>query len=145
MLSRHVANSIFSRVESLFETPKLLFDLTETAFTQHGVSKNKAKSILNFAHMYYQKPDRFDRWNELEFLQLCKESKDIWGISDWSLSILALFHFGNPDVFPHKDGTLNRALGKLEEKGISIDVEDARPYKSYLALYLWKFVDENTL
>ncbi|HCE2814420.1 TPA: DNA-3-methyladenine glycosylase 2 family protein [Vibrio parahaemolyticus] len=142
MLSRHVANSIFSRVESLFETPESLLELTEAAFTQHGVSKNKAKAILNFAHMYYQNPERFDRWNELEFSQLCKESKDIWGISDWSLSILALFHFGHPDVFPHKDGTLNRAIQNLEKQGVIIDVDNAKPYRSYLALYLWKFIDE---
>ncbi|MGX1927163.1 DNA-3-methyladenine glycosylase family protein [Vibrio sp. NH-7] len=145
MLSRHVANAIFRRVEHLFQSPEQLLECNESDFTQHGVSKNKAKAILNFAEMYFHDPERFEQWSSLDFEQLRREAKDIWGVSDWSLSILAIFHFGHSDVFPEKDGTLKRALFKFQEQKINIDVDDAKPYRSYLALYLWKFIDEDII
>ncbi|PKH59327.1 hypothetical protein CXF83_21850 [Shewanella sp. Choline-02u-19] len=145
MLSRHVANTIFSKVEHLFEDPKLLLQCSEPDLTQHGISRNKSKAILNFAQMYFENPNRFDNWEKLEFDHLRKESKDIWGVSDWSISILALFHFGHSDIFPDKDGTIKRALVKLEEIGVQVNLDHSRPFRSYLAIYLWKFVDENII
>ena len=145
MLSRQAADTIFSRLEYLFDEPSQLLKCDESDLTQHGVSKNKAKAILNFARMYSEDRERFDGWADLSFDELRRESKDIWGVSDWSLSILALFHFGHEDVFPDKDGTLKRALNRLSELGVVVDPELSAPYRSYLALYLWKLVDEKVI
>ncbi|WP_210472604.1 DNA-3-methyladenine glycosylase family protein [Vibrio crassostreae] len=145
MLSRQAAETIFGRLEHLFNESSSLLGCEESDLTKHGVSRNKAKAILNFARMYSEDKARFDNWPNLSFGELRKESKDIWGISDWSLSILALFHFGHEDVFPDKDGTLKRALNRLEELGVNVDPDLSAPYRSYLALYLWKLIDEKVI
>ncbi|CDT47961.1 DNA-3-methyladenine glycosylase family protein [Vibrio coralliirubri] len=145
MLSRQAADTIFGRIEYLFDEPSHLAKCEESDLTKHGVSKNKAKAILNFARMYSEDMTRFNNWPSLSFDELKRESKDIWGVSDWSLSILALFHFGHEDVFPENDGTLKRAISRLEELGVGVEPDLSVPYRSYLALYLWKLIDDKVI
>ena len=61
------------------------------------------------------------------------------------MSVVAIFHLGQVDVFPHKDGTIINALSMLDAEGIPIAPEHASPYQAYLALYLWVMVDEGLI
>jgi len=68
-----------------------------------------------------------------------------WGLSNWSASILAIFYFGFEDVYPENDGSIRRVTRLLEQKGITFDPEQASPYRSYLALYLWEILDRKMI
>ena len=145
MLSRQAASTIFSRVEPMFEVDKTLRSFKPQDFRIHGVSGNKAKTILLFSELYFEQPERFKQWPNLSLIELQAEVQNIWGISDWTISMLALFYFGNKDVFPTKDGTINKVLKLLNDKKIKIEPEKAKPYRSYLALILWKIKDEGLI
>lgn len=66
-------------------------------------------------------------------------------MSDWTASILAIFHFGHEDVFPHNDGSINRALSKIGYVPENFDPLPAALYRSYLAMYLWSILDRNII
>ncbi|AQM71145.1 hypothetical protein Vca1114GL_04728 [Vibrio campbellii] len=141
MLSRKAAETIFNRVESRIQVVGQLGFLKEEDFTSCGVSKRKAKSILLLIERETIEPDYFESWRTLSYIELQNVINEFWGIGEWTASMLAIFHFGNHDVFPYKDGTIQRALSLLEAQGIKINPELASPYRSHLALYLWQMID----
>ena len=71
------------------------------------------------------------------------------GPSHGPAAILAIFHFGHEDLYPEGDGSLKRAEKLLGIKhlvsGYKIQPELASPYRSYLALYLWRALGEGNL
>lgn len=144
MLSRKAADTIYLRLSGLTKNSNL-YELSPEALLQAGVSNRKAKTITGFLKEYQKEKNRFNNWKNLEFNELSKEVNSIWGLSDWTASMLAIFHFANEDVFPYKDGTIKRALEKLEQEGIVLNIDLARPYSSYLALYLWRFIDSKVI
>lgn len=145
MLSRSAAATIYKRVENILVDDPLLKETTAEQLRELGVSTSKSRAILELSAKYLKEPEKFQNWEFLRYEELKEESKHLWGISSWSISILCLFHFGHEDVFPLNDGTIQRSIKRLEEQGISIDPEKASPYRSYLALALWKMIDEKII
>lgn len=147
MLSGPAAEVIFSRILSkadhnLVSAP---WRLSETDLTDCGISKRKAFAIVNFGNKFEECPERFEGWSRLKHEALVLEVSKFWGLSRWSADILALSYFGNPDVFPISDGSLNRAI-KSASAHTKVpqhewNIEAASPYRSYLARYLWKSID----
>lgn len=43
------------------------------------------------------------------------------------------------------DGSIKRITGLIEQKGITFDPEKAAHYRSYLALSLWKMLDQKLI
>ncbi|MEO2268719.1 hypothetical protein V1358_15525 [Pseudoalteromonas sp. YIC-656] len=146
MLSRKAAETIYSRVQSgLDKSKKDLHEITISELREAGVSQRKAQAITNFFKLYKTDPAKFNNWQHLDYQELYEQVSTIWGISSWTASMLAIFHYANEDVFPYSDGTIKRALERLQHRGINIDPSLAKPYRSYLALYLWKFIDEQII
>lgn len=147
MLSRKAAQTIRERAFS--EAQKQGKDtpakLSHTELRSCGLSNNKIKAVHKFYQRYESDVDKYEGWKALNHEELVSAVDSEWGMSKWSASILAIFHFGMPDVYPIGDGTLIKAEKKLEEIGIDIDPNKARPYRSYLALYLWAIIDEGLI
>jgi DNA-3-methyladenine glycosylase II len=147
MLSKNVAITIISRAEKLscrLEKKGISF-LSETELRQCGISSNKAKAIKMFSEKYLNEEERYENWKNLQPTGLFIEVEKHWGISSWSASMLAIFYFGFEDVYPIGDGSINRVTNKLEQKGIIIDSQKSAPFRSYLALYLWKILDHKII
>lgn len=149
MLSRQAAATIYSRVE-LFARRKNLASLTELLdhdLRAAGLSQRKVKTIRSFQAYVANKPHDFHRWKDMTYDELKTSIKgEVWGFSDWSISMIAIFHFNHQDVFPSNDGTIKRAIDKLTRKSIiaeSFDASKAKPYSTYLALLLWRVIDKD--
>ncbi|TPW11131.1 MAG: 3-methyladenine DNA glycosylase, partial [Halothiobacillaceae bacterium] len=67
------------------------------------------------------------------------------GLSRWSASMLGIFYFAMEDIYPEIDGTIMRVQRLLQGRNIELNPEAVSPYRSYLALYLWKLLDEGLL
>ena len=83
-------------------------------------------------------------WQKLNDKECSIEIQKIKGLGPWSASIILLFYFQRLDIFPYEDSTLNKAYFSLYKKKLSKNLSEvswARPYRSVLALYLWKWVD----
>ena len=147
MLSGSSADAIFSRILEKTECSisGVPWRLSEIELAACGISKRKAFAIVSFGRHFEEDPTRFERWLGLDHEALVVEVSRFWGLSRWSADILALSYFGNPDVFPTSDGTLNRAIkAAVAHTSVPLakwNLEYASPYRSYLARYLWKSID----
>ena len=148
MLSRTAAQAILSRLAEAARQSRCgpVYRLPEAQLVAAGLSRRKARTIQLIAHMADTETERLESWRQLPFQDLRSEVSSVWGMSDWSASVLAIFHFGQPDVVPLSDGSLVRAIRLAEQIiGEQIAHEACSPYRSYLAMTLWAALDEGHL
>lgn len=154
MLSRSAADSIYKRVceAASRRSSAGSWELPPRTLRRLGLSASKARTIAQFASEYRRNAGAVDRWKLMDAESVRQEVTAFWGMSDWSASMLSIFYFGHEDVFPASDGTLLRALVMLQAKGyldkspsVQLGGPEASPYRSYLALYLWRLIDDGIL
>lgn len=144
MLSGPSADTIYCRLEQEYlkqglEGPHLL---TNEFLRSAGLSAAKARAVQDFASEYVMNPGRFQAWEHHTYDELRKDVTQLWGLSSWSASILALSHFGMLDVWPSEDGSIQRAVKKIHASFQPDFVPDqGAPFRSYLAKMLWSALD----
>ncbi len=145
MLSRRAAQTIshrLARVASLQDQP--VWPLDRQDMRACGLSARKARAISAFADAYQTSPNRYERWRDLDYQSLVEAVDQHWGMSDWTAAMLAIFYFGRADVWPTTDGSVLRATSLISDKllaGAPLQSDLASPFRSYLAMYLWKSLD----
>lgn len=153
MLSGAVAKAIYSRVTAAAAERRLVgsWQLDYDVLRNCGLSGSKAHAICTFGSKIGNDVSALEHWRKLDIEALIQEIKSNKGMGDWTASIIALGYVGHEDVFPWGDGSLQRALAALQRKGMEksrrykFDPNRARPYRSYLALYLWQALDSGVL
>ena len=144
MLSTKAATAILDRIRkvALEKHYNSLNQLTNEEFRECGMSRGKIRSIREFSEKYAEDPDSIERWRILSYEDLCVEVDKIWGVSTWTAQMLAMFYFGNQDVFPMQDLAIRRGA-ELVKKHIdpSFDPDLAKPYRTLLARCLWLSYD----
>jgi DNA-3-methyladenine glycosylase II len=154
MLSGQAAATIYRRVTAEARRRRLegSWLLGDSAMRASGVSARKIRTIKEFGHAYRKDKATIDGWRRLTTEALFEEVNSFWGMSHWTASMLAIFHFAHQDVFPDSDGSLTRAFQFCVELGIwdaqthgVFEPIRAAPFRSYLALYLWRALDEGLL
>jgi len=153
MLSATSAKTMRDRAAQMAAAQSLegISALSYGSLRKCGLSKVKAKTITQFAEAYGSEPSRYEAWRTHPKEILFAEVNKLFGLSNWSASILGIFYFGNPDIFPENDGSIRRAVELLARcvsvsKGTAIvRTELCQPYRSYLALYLWRMLDDGIL
>ncbi|MDA8603699.1 hypothetical protein N9M21_04695 [Alphaproteobacteria bacterium] len=148
-LSGKAAATILSRLTSHNAnktlTPENTVNFSLSTLMNIGLSRNKSEYILSIAQKSID--------GELQFQAIAKLSREecfqklisLRGIGPWSASILMMFNLGFLDEFPENDVTLNKAIEKYFPTltGAVLD-QKARPYRSIICLYLWRFIDDFT-
>ena len=150
MLSGVAANTIYNRIISVREKQNLYgsWQLDFESLKKCGLSSSKANSIIEFGSYLDNDIKKIDFWRHLNNEELNYEIKKFRGLGEWSAAIISIFHLGRADIFPKGDSSLNKVIvhltssGKVINSNYFFDVEKAAPYRSYLALYLWKALDE---
>lgn len=153
MLSGAAAETIYGRVASAAAERGLVGSwlLDFEILRGCGLSGAKARNICVFGAKVGDNVSALEHWRDLGVDALIQEVKANNGMGDWTASILALFYVGHEDVFPLGDGSLQRAITALQGAGAKqsrrykFDPDLARPYRSYLALYLWQALDTGKL
>lgn len=150
MLSRAAAETIFARLENarIDEGKRAIWALSDAKLRRLGLSARKARAIREFGAAYSKKSKEIERWRQLDYDHLVSEASRYWGISNWSIDMLAIFYFGMPDVFPSSDGTIKKAQSIIASnylRGEALDPGLATPYRTTLALYIWAFVDRKII
>lgn len=151
MLSGHVADVIYTRVQKAAGSVGAQYPwmLADAQLRACGVSSRKIQTLRAFGVTLQTQPDIVSIWPELDYQELVNEVRKIWGLGEWSAAMLAIFHFEHEDIFPYSDGSLARALRFIQTNHTQpesrIDTDAASPFRSYLALYLWKALDQDYL
>lgn len=146
MLSLTVSRTLIQRAER--KAQALGCRLSQVPYDQLlecGISRSKATTIGAIEYAYQQAPETMEQWPQLPTAALINEVTAIKGIGPWSAAILAMFHFAHHDLFPIQDSSLRKAIALLKERDIVVIPERAQPYRSYLACYLWEFLDQKRL
>lgn len=67
----------------------------------------------------------------------------LWGIGQWTADMMNIFYFGEPDIWPEGDVTARKTLETLTSKRRKTmrTAKRFEPYRSYLALHMWRHVD----
>jgi len=145
-LSLKAADTIWRKIiHNLHENKLSLLEACNDEYTDLlracGLSGNKVKALLKLKLAF----DRGDISHELvmngshEYVSelVCK----LWGFGPWSGDMISMFYCGLPDVWSDGDLILNKGIEKLSiTHGIlaSDFLAHFTPYKSYLALHVWR-------
>ena len=147
-LSVKVARRIWERIEAAAQAHGggLLAFLTEEhapILKTCGVSGPKVQALLALNAAEAQGdlcPIRLRALApEARAAHLCR----IRGIGPWTGDMAAIFYFQEPDIWPDRDAATGNAFRRFLQEDQSIAEAAARfaPYRSFLALHLWRLVD----
>jgi len=147
MLSGKAARSIHERVlQACAAAGCPAWELPDETLRSAGLSGRKVRTIREFAAGMTTRADEIAQWPTMPFQDLRRSVSSFWGLSDWTASILAIFHFGHPDVLPLSDGSIVRAIKYVEQHLMPPDerfvVDLASPYGTYLSMAFYASLDE---
>ena len=145
-LSTKAANAIWKNVKELEKTKMLSLmeicskknsDILENC----GLSKNKTKAAILLSQSFKQNKINEDALSKMNESELSLFIQSLWGFGPWSAEIIAMFFYGMPDIWAKKDLILNRyikLIAKLENESYENIIQVYSPFKTYLALHIWK-------
>ena len=108
-----------------------------------GMSQNKSKAMKSIVAAHDS--GRLDV-GELETMDHEARSRrltEIWGVGQWTADMIGISYFADPDIWPEQDVTVWKTLQRLTSRRRKTSLTAARfaPYRTYLALYMWKIAD----
>ena len=145
-LSVKAAQSIWRRVEAANEGIPLADALSASrgeTLRACGMSNAKVKTLIAIGEA------TADGWLDGESLRALKASEraaaltKLWGVGQWTADMANMFWFGEEDIWPDGDVAARKALERLTStrRKTTRTAERFAPYRSYLALYMWRHVD----
>lgn len=145
-LSVKAAASIWKRVVASAEGQSLIdhFSTVDPQVLRDcGLSGAKTKAMGTIAAAALAGKLEAERLSGLETGARTQRLIQIWGVGQWTADMLSIFYFGDPDIWPEGDTTARKTLERLTSKRRKTVRTATRfaPYRSYLALYMWRQAD----
>ena len=145
-LSTKAAQSIWNRVlESAGNAPLLDYVAAAQPDTLRrcGLSDAKVKTIIGVAQAAQRGQLDAADLSQMDSTQRAKQLTALWGIGQWTADMMGIFYFADADIWPDGDVTARNTLEKLTSKRRKREKTAAHfaPYRSYLALHMWRYVD----
>ncbi|MHA6286977.1 DNA-3-methyladenine glycosylase family protein [Maricaulis sp. CAU 1757] len=145
-ISVGAARAIWSRVvASAGETPLLEHFCPERHDTLRacGLSGAKTRTIITIAETHRAEGLDADALRALPVDTRKARMTEIWGVGPWTADMMNMFYFAEPDIWPDGDVAARKTLERLTSKRRSTVRTAARfkPWRSWLALYMWAHVD----
>lgn len=145
-ISVKAARSIWERVETSANGVPLLDHFTEAStdiLRGCGLSGAKTKTILTIAETHRTIGLDADELRALDLAERTARLTAMWGVGQWTADMMNMFYFGEQDIWPDGDVAARKTLERLTSKRRKTvrTAERFRPYRSWLALYMWAHVD----
>jgi DNA-3-methyladenine glycosylase II len=145
-LSVKAARSIWVRVVAAAGEAPLTEFFTEAnheALRGCGLSGAKARALCLIAEEARAGRLEADELRDLDHAARSQRLTALWGVGQWTADMISIFYFGDPDVWPEGDVAARKTLERLTSPRRKTLRTAARfaPYRSHLALYLWRHVD----
>jgi len=105
-----------------------------------GLSKAKTKAMFAVADAYKNKLLDVQTLNPMPHEKRSEPLPSIWGVGQWTADMQNIFYFGEKDIWPDKDVAVRKNFLKLisENKNSIQQAKQFSPYRSYMALYMWR-------
>lgn len=149
-LSTDAARSIRSRLfETVEATPSGVRDAEAELLADAGLSAQKIDYARNLAAWFEENDVDRSRFEDVPDEDVIEQLTSIRGVGEWTAKMTLMFGLGRQDVFPVEDLAIRRGMEQLvgaETRAAMYDrAERWRPYRSYAALYIWRFyADESS-
>lgn len=145
-LSVKAAASIWSRVvDSAADQPLINYFATVSPEILRGcgLSAAKAKAMRAIALAALANQLNEELLRDLDHEERTQCLTEIWGVGQWTVDMMSIFYFGDPDIWPDGDTTARKNLERLTSRRRKTMRTAARfaPHRSYLALYMWHQAD----
>ena len=145
-ISVKAASSIWSRVEASAGERSLLehFRPENTdSLRACGLSGSKTRTIITIAETHRDQGLDAEALRALSPEERATRLTEIWGVGQWTADMMNMFYFGEPDIWPDGDVAARKTLERLTSKRRKTvrTAERFKPYRSWLALYMWAHVD----
>lgn len=145
-LSVKAARSIWTRVvDAAGDAPLMEFftEPNQDALRGCGLSGAKIRALCLIAEEARAGRLEADDLRTLGHAERSQRLTALWGVGQWTADMVSIFYFGEPDVWPEGDVAARKTLARLTSPRRKTLRTAARfaPYRSHLALYLWRHVD----
>ncbi len=145
-LSAKAARSIWTRVvAAAAETPLTEFftEPNQAVLRGCGLSGAKVRALCLIAEEARAGRLEAEDLRQLDHAERSRHLTALWGVGQWTADMISIFYFGDPDVWPEGDVAVRKTLERLTSPRRKTMRTAARfaPYRSHLALYLWRHVD----
>ncbi|MBU6348381.1 MAG: DNA-3-methyladenine glycosylase [Actinomycetales bacterium] len=151
-LSTKAADTISRRLVELVGSPlepKKLLQSTNEQLRSVGLSGAKTRTIREFSQAVQSGDlDLVELENHPDDHVVAELSK-LWGIGRWTAEMCMMFRMGRLDVWPAGDLGVRNGFARIygldeapSEKEIVTMADHLRPYRSVVAWYCWRALDE---
>lgn len=145
-LSVKAASTIWGRVLDQTQGKDLIRHIRKTAAEDLrvcGLSAAKSKAMKAVADAKAKGVLNERKLQQMSMIERNQNITSIWGVGDWTANMLNIFYFAEKDVWPDKDVVVRKKFLALtnENSNSIIESEIFSPYRSYLAMYMWRYAD----
>lgn len=154
-LSGKAADAIVDRILKLAKTEKFpdakkILKLKEEDLRNCGLSYAKVSYIKDLAAKTQAGELEFDKFDEMNDEQIIAELTKVKGIGRWTVHMFLMFALGREDVWAVGDLGLKKGVQRLyglkklpDEKTMEKIGKKWMPYRSHVALYLWRSLEKS--
>lgn len=145
-ISVKAAQSIWARVVESADGQSLVDHFAAcdgVALRACGLSNAKVKTIQGIARTHLEDGLDIATLKPLTAEERAARLTTLWGVGAWTADMMNMFYFGEQDIWPDGDVAARKTLEKLTSKRRKTvrTAERFRPYRSWLAIYMWAHVD----
>ncbi|HEY8929075.1 MAG TPA: hypothetical protein VIM55_07780 [Mucilaginibacter sp.] len=157
-LSTKVADVIYKRFLNLFDgaepTPQQVVDIPSEQLRAIGLSNAKVNYVKNIARFAIDNGLDLDKLTAMSDDEIYNYAGAIKGVGKWTIHILLMFSLGREDIFIPDDLGIQNAmalifgLDKTDRKKLRAEIitlsEQFSPYRTYLCVHLWQWLNKQT-
>lgn len=149
-LSTIAARSIWARVEAAARAsgcgiPGFFAARHARRLRACGLSRAKVRTLIAIREAHEAGRLSARRLRRMSHAERSAVLRTIHGIGQWTADMAGIFYFRDPDVWPVGDVGVQRglkvALGRCSARTMERIGAAFAPYRSFLALYLWRLLD----
>ena len=150
-LAVKAAETIYGRLNHLAKgqiTPVRIAKLSDAALREIGVSGAKAKTIQGLAQASLTGSVPIENLHELSDEEVFTGLTSLWGIGPWTVDMFMMFQLHRLDIWPTGDlgvrrgwESIHKLADQIEPKALDVKGEKFRPYRSVVAWYCWRHLD----
>ena len=150
-LATKAAQTIHGRLELLTKgtiTPVKITKLSDLQLREIGVSGAKSRAIKGLAEAAISGAVPLENLPELPDAQVFELLTSLWGIGPWTVDMFMMSKLNRLDIWPTGDlgvrrgwESIYRLPEQIEPKALELKGEKFRPYRSVIAWYCWRHLD----
>lgn len=129
-------------------TPTGIVKLKEEDLRKVGVSGAKVKTIQGLGRAALSGEVAINELHLVDDETITKQLTSLWGIGPWTVDMFLMFQLGRLDIWPTGDLGVRRGWEKIhrlkeeiEPKKLQLRGEKFRPYRSIVAWYCWRAIE----